>query len=385
MREVAVIGVGMNTWGELWTASLRQMLTDAALLALDDAGIAQVDSLVVGCMSSGLFVGQEHLGALAADYMGLGPIPAVRVESACASGGAAVRAGFLEVASGLSDFVLVAGVEKMTDCSTNEATIALATAADTEYEGYQGVTFPGLYAMMARAHMERFGTTREHLALVAVKNHANGLKNPRAQYQAPVTVEQVISSSPVAEPLNLLDCSPITDGAAAIILCPAEWARRNRAGRFAVITGVGAATDTLALHSRADLTALPAVSRAAERAFKMAGRGPADLALLEVHDCFTIAEILITEAVGLCEPGQGGPLVASGATGLGGRVPVNPSGGLKAKGHPVGATGVAQIVELTEQLRGSAGARQVSGARVAMAVNMGGSGASAVAHILEVA
>ena len=225
MRDVAVIGVGMTKWGEIWKKSLRDIFVETALLALDDAGVDSIDSMHVGSMSSGLFVGQEHIASLLADYLGQAPIPSSRVETACASGGLAVRQGFLEVASGMSDVVLVGGIEKMTDVSGHDATYALGTAADQEYEGYHGLTFPGLYALLAVAHMEKFGTTREQLAMVAVKNHHNGAKNPLSQFPFEITVEGVLNSVMVADPLRILDCSPITDGAATVILCPAEKAR----------------------------------------------------------------------------------------------------------------------------------------------------------------
>jgi len=369
--------------GELWDKSLRNLCVEAALSAIDDAGVDHVDSLYVGCMSSGLFVGQEHVGALMADYLGTTPIPATRVESACASGGAAMRAGFLEVASGMSDLVLAGGVEKMTDVDGDEATYALATASDQEWEAFSGVTFPGLYAMMAVAHMERYGTTREQLAMVAVKNHANGAKNPVSQYPMKVTVEQVLSSVLVADPLRILDCSPITDGAAAAILCPADQAAKLGKDRPVRILGVGQASDTIAYHSRADLASLAAVQRSAEAAYAMAGKRPADIDLCEVHDCFTIAEVLAIEALGFVERGHGGKATEAGETALDGRIPINTSGGLKSKGHPVGATGVAQVVEVVEQLRGHCRERQVDGARVGMTQNMGGTGASSVCHILE--
>lgn len=385
MRDVCIIGVGMNDWGELWDLSLRTIWTQAALAALADAGVEKVDAMTVGCMSGGLFVGQEHLGALLADELGMAGIPATRVESACASGGVALRTGFLEVASGMADVVLVTGVEKMTDCSGDEATAALATAADQEWEVFSGATFPGLYAMMARAHMAAFGTTREQMAMVAVKNHANGLKNPHAQYRRAVTVEEVLGATMVADPLTVLGCSPITDGAAAVVLADGETARRLARGRPLVrIAGVGLATDRMALHNRADLTALNAVTAAAQKAYAMAGVTPEAIQVAEVHDCFTIAEIMIIEALGFVPRGKGGPATAAGETALGGRIPVNPSGGLKSKGHPVGATGVAQAVEVTQQLRGEAGARQVSGARIGLTQNMGGTGASSVVHVLEV-
>lgn len=384
MRDVAILGVGMTKCGELWEQSLRDLYVEAALKAIRDAGVDRLDSMVVGCMSSGLFVGQEHLAALMADYLGMCPIPSTRVESACASGGVAMRTGFLEVASGMSDVVLVGAVEKMTDVGGDEATYALATAADQEWEGFNGVTFPGLYAMMAVAHMAQYGTTREQMAAVAVKNHENGARNARAQFPARITIEDVLGSVQVADPLRILDCSPITDGAAAAILCPLEMARKLGKKAPVRILGVGAGTDTIALHARKNLAELAAAETAAQRAYAMAKRKPADIHVAEVHDCFTIAEILATEAVGFFPKGKGGPGVAAGETAIGGRIPVNTSGGLKSKGHPVGATGVAQIVEVVEQLRGESGARQVQGARTGLTQNMGGTGASSVVHILEV-
>ncbi len=385
MRDVAVIGVGMSKWGEVWKQSLRQLFVDAASEAIEDAGVDKIDSMYVGCMSGGLFVGQEHLASLLSDYLGVASIPACRVESACASGGVAFRQGFIDVASGMSDVVLVGGVEKMTDVDGGQATYALATAADQEYEVYQGITFPGLYAMIANAHMSRFGTTLEQLAHVTVKNQKHGSMNPRAQYPFEVTLDGVLCSTLVADPLRILHCSPITDGAAAVVLCPLETARKLSNKPLVKVTGTGHSTDTIALHDREDITDLAATRRAAERAFKMAGVGPSDIDFAEVHDCFSIAEICVIEALGFVDRGKGGEAAESGLTALGGRIPVNTSGGLKSKGHPVGATGVAQIVEVTEQLRGESGKRQVKGAKRGLAQNMGGSGGSAVVHILEVA
>ncbi len=382
MRDVAIIGAGMTKWGELWDKSLRTIFTETALLALADAGVDKIDSMVVGCMSSGLFTGQEHLSSLLADSLGRIPVPAARVESACSSGGLALRQGFMEVASGMSDIVLVGGVEKMTDVTGCEATYALGTAADQEYEGYHGLTFPGLYAMMAVDHMHRHGTTREQLALVAVKNHDNGSRNPLAQFPFKITVEGVLSSVLVADPLRILDCSPITDGAAAVVLAPAEMARKMKKPAVR-ITGSGHATDTIALSSRRDLSWLESTHLAAAKALAMAGRKVQDIHLFEVHDCFTIAEIMVTEALGLVEKGRGGKAVEEGLTARSGRFPVNPSGGLKAKGHPVGATGVAQAVEIVKQLRGEAGDRQIKGARLGLAQNMGGTGGSSVVHVFE--
>jgi acetyl-CoA C-acetyltransferase len=384
MREVAIVGVGLNSkWGELWKMSLRNLLVEAALNALDDAGVDHLDSMYVGCMSAGLFVGQEHLGCLMADYLGTNPVPATRIESACASGGAAFRQGYLEVASGASDLVLVAGVEKMTDVSGDEATYALSAAADMEYEAFHGITFPGLYALMARVHMERYGTTRAQLAHVAVKNHSNGARNPVAQYPYEISVDDVLGSVMVADPLRILDCSPITDGAAAVVLCPLETAKKISKKPVVKVLASAQASDTIALHSRADLAWLESTHRAGEKAFKAAGKAPSDIHVAEVHDCFTIAEILVIEALGLVAKGEGGQAAESGLTALGGRIPVNTSGGLKSKGHPVGATGVGQVIEIARQLRGECGPRQVKGARVGLTQNMGGTGGSSVVHIFE--
>lgn len=382
MREVAVIGVGMSKWGECWTKSLRDLFVDAALAAVDDCGIDHIESMYVGCMSSGLFNSQEHIGPMLAEYLGVNPIPATRVESACASGGVAFRHAFMEVAGGFSDIVLAGGVEKMTDVDGSEATYALSTAADYEYESFHGVTFPGLYAMMARVYMKEYGLTREELAAVPVKNHDHGARNPRAQFPKGVTIEEVVNSAKVADPLCLLDCSPVTDGAAAVILCSMEKAKAL--GKKAVkILGCGQASDTIALHSRPSLTHYRSTAVAAQKAFAMAKVQPQDVSFAEVHDCFSIAEICALESLGFFGPGKAGKATAEGLTRIGGKLPVNPSGGLKSKGHPVGATGIAQIVEITEQLRGEAGPRQVAGAKIGLAQNMGGTAASSVVSILE--
>jgi len=378
MRKVAIVAAGMTRFGELWESSLRDLFAEAGLAALRQAGADHVDSIYVGNMSAGRFVGQEHLGPLMADALGFAGVPATRVESACASGGAALRAAYFEVACGASDLVLAAGVEKMNDGA--DVTDILATAADQELEAYHGVTFPGLYAMIARAHMEAHGTTEEDLAWVAVKNHRHGALNPRAQFQREVRLEQVLASSMVAEPLRLLHCSPVSDGAAAVLLCPLDQARRFTDAPVRIL-GSGMATAPMALADRADPSRLDAVHRSAAAAYAAAGIGPGDVQVAEVHDCFTIAEICCVEALGLVEAGQGGRAARDGVTAHGGRIPVNTSGGLKSKGHPVGATGIAQAIEIFEQLRGEAGRRQVEGARIGLTQNMGGSGASSVVHI----
>jgi len=384
MRDVAVVGVGMNKWGELWDKSISDLIAESALLALDDAGIDKVDAMYIGCMSSGLFTDQEHLGSIAPDYTGICPTPGTRVESACASGGAAFRSGFLHVASGLNDIVMVVGVEKMTDVDGAKATFALATAADQEYEVYNGVTFPGLYAMMANHHMHKYCTTRDQLAQVAVKNHENGMKNPLAQFQMKVTLDQVKNAVMISDPLTILDCSPITDGSAAVILCPADMAKSISKKRIVKVKGSGHASDTIQLAHRKDLSYIKSTEIAAKKALEMAGRKVSDINFAEVHDCFTIAEIMVIEALGIVDVGKGGPATMDGMTALSGKLPVNASGGLKSKGHPVGATGVAQIVELTKQIRGTAEKdRAVKNANIGLSQNMGGSGASSVVHILE--
>jgi len=380
MRDVAIVATGMTPFGELWQLSLRDLFVEAAREALDAVDRPSLDGIYIGNMSGGQFVGQEHLGPLMADHLGVVGVPATRVESACASGGAALRAGYFEVASGASDLVLVAGVEKMNDGA--DVTGVLATAADQESEVYHGITFPGLYAMIARAHMEAHGTTEGDLAIISVKNHRHGALNPKAQFRQEVTLEQVMTSSMVSEPLRLLHCSPVSDGAAAVLLCPLDRAREFT-DKPVKIRGSGFATAPMALADRVDPSALEAVGLSAARAYRAAGVTPSDIQVAEVHDCFSIAELCVLEALSFAKPGGAAELTRTGETTLGGRCPVNTSGGLKAKGHPVGATGVAQAIEIVEQLRGEAGARQVHGATLGLAQNMGGSGASSVVHIFE--
>jgi len=380
MREVAVIGAGMTKFGELWDMSLRDLFVDSALKAMNDAGVDILDSIYVGNMSAGQFVGQEHLGPLVADQLGMPGVPAMRIESACASGGMAIRSAFFEVASGMSDLVLASGIEKMNDGA--DVTGVLATASDQEEEVYYGVTFPGLYAMIARAHMEKYGTTEEDLSWVSVKAHKNGAKNPHAQFRRVMSLEDVMTSSVVAEPLRLLHCSPVTDGGAAVLLCPLDRAHEFT-DKPVKILGTGAATSSLALANRPDPADLDVVELSGKRAYEMANLEPGDIDVAEVHDCFAIAEICCYEALGFVGKGEGKDAAREGVTDLGGKIPVNVSGGLKSKGHPVGATGVAQAVTIVDQLRGQGGDVQVEGAKVGLAQNMGGSGASSVVHIFQ--
>jgi acetyl-CoA C-acetyltransferase len=384
MRKVAIIGASCTKFGELWDISFRQMIVEAGARAIEDAGIdgKQIDAMYVGNMSAGQFISQEHISSLIADHAGLLPIPCTRVEAACASGGLALRQGVIAVASGIHDIVVVGGIEKMTDIMTEQTTEALATAADQEWEAFVGATFPSLYAMMARRHMYEYGTTEEQMAMVAVKNHHNACFNPCAQYQMEITVDDVLKSAPVDSPLKLLDCSPITDGAACLILAPAEKAKQYTDTPI-LVAGTGQASDTLCLHGRSTLTGLRGTVDASKIAYKMAGVGPGDIGFAEVHDCFTIAEIMAIEDLGFCNKGEGGKTTEEGETAIGGRIPINTSGGLKGKGHPVGATGIAQAVELVLQLRGEAGKRQVGGTEIGLCHNVGGSGGTVVVHVLR--
>ena len=386
MRDVAIIGIGCTPFGEKWEASFRDLFVEAGSLALADAELAgeHIDAMYVGNMSAGRFIEQEHIGALIADYAGLSTrhIPSTRVEAACASGGLAFRQAVIAVASGMEDIVVAAGVEKMTDVGTGASVDTLAGAADREWEGFMGATFPGLYAMIATDYMHRYPLTREQLAMVAVKNHRNGAKNPIAQFRSEITIETVLSSSLVADPLRLFDCSPITDGAAAVILAPLERAREFTDTPVKVLA-TAQASDTIALHDRRDISCLDATVVAGERAFAMAGLPRKKIDFMEVHDCFTIAEICAIEDLGFCKKGEAGRLTEEGITALNGDLPVNTSGGLKACGHPVGATGIKQVCEVVQQLRGEAGARQVDG-EIGLTHNVGGTGATVVVHILGV-
>lgn len=382
MREVAIIGVSQTKFGELWDTSFRDMITEAGLKAIGDAGIegADLEAMFVGNMSAGLFVEQEHIASLIADQAGLNPIPCTRVEAACASGGLALRNGIMAVASGFHDIVISAGVEKMTDVV--DPTPIISTAADQEWEVQQGANFPSLYAMMARRHMYQYGTTREQLAMFSVINHKNGALNPLAQFPMEITVDQVLKSSMVADPLTLLDCSPITDGAAAVLLCPAEDARKYTDNPI-YVKASAQASGTIALQHRRDITTIDSTVHAARKAYKLADLKPKDIDVVEVHDCFSINGLLAIEDLGFVEKGEAGPAVESGMTQRDGQIPVNPSGGLKSRGHPLGATGIAQAAEIVWQLRGEAGKRQISDVEIGMTHNIGGTGGTAAVHIFS--
>ena len=384
MRKVAIIGVGMTRFGEMWDRGFRDLVTEAGVRALEDAKITgdEISAGYVGTMASGSLVGQEHAGALIADYMGLNPIPITRVEGACASGSLALRDGILAVSSGLHDTVVVGGVEKMTDLDTAAVSQILGGAGDQEWELFMGATFPALYAFMARRHMYEYGTTEEMMAAVAVKNHHNGTFNKYAQFQREITMEQVLNSKVVADPLKILDCSPITDGAAAVVLAPLDAASSYIEKPIEVVASEQA-SGTLALHDRKSITSIDAAKIAAKKAYEKAGLTPQDMDVAEVHDCFTIAEIVATEDLGFFKPGEGGKAALEGKTKLDGEIAINTSGGLKSTGHPVGATGVKQACEVTWQLRGDAGGRQVKDVNYGLTHNVGGTGATAVVHIYK--
>jgi acetyl-CoA C-acetyltransferase len=384
MRNVAIVGVGITRFGEHWEFGLRELVAEAGAKAMMEANMdgREIQAIYGGTMSAGRFVGQEHIGALIADYCGLTPLPAVRVEAACASGSLALREAYMAIQSELFDIVVAGGVEKMTDVYTEQAATTLGGAGDQQWEVAYGATFPALYALMARRHMHEYGTTEEQMASVAVKNHHNGSMNPIAQFPFEVTLEQVMESSKIADPLKLLDCSPITDGAAVVIL-----ASEKVAGKYTDspvwINASAQASDTLALHDRKSITTLNAAVLAGKDALKQAKMTTRDLDIAELHDCFTIAEICAIEDLGFVKKGKGGKAIQDGQFDLGSNLSTNTSGGLKSCGHPVGATGVKQAIEVTLQLREDAGKRQVNGAEVGLTHNVGGSGATCIVHILS--
>lgn len=382
MRDVSIIGVGQTPVGEHWDKSIRELGYEALAAAMRDAGLNTVDGLYVGNMLSGSLAHQEHLGALIADFAGLRGVEAMKIEAACGSGAAALRVGMMAVASGMSDFVAVMGVEKMTDQKSEKVTSALAMAADAEYEALHGLSFVSINALLMRRYMHEFGYTKEDFAPFAMTAHANAVNNPNAMFRMPITAKQFAEAKPVAEPINLLDSSPIADGAACVILAPSSIAKEFT-DRPIRVRACAVATDTVALHDRRDPLYLEGAAISAQKAYAAAGIGPGDVDVFELHDAFTIMSALSLEASGFAARGKGVALALDGQIGLTGRVPITTMGGLKARGHPVGATGMYQVVEVATQLRGGAGANQVAGATLGMAQNIGGSGATVVTTILE--
>jgi len=383
MRPVSIVTIGKTAFGAFADRSLLDLALDAGRKCLKEGNIAPaaVEALYLGNFAGPSFVGQSHLAPWVASGLGLSEVPATRFEAACASSGSAFFHAWTAVAAGLYDLVLVVGVEKMTSQPPARVTEILASAGDLGSEVRAGATFPAMFAMIARRYMHQFGATREHLAAVAVKNHANGALNPDAHLRKAITLEQALAAPMIADPLTRYDCSLVSDGAAAVLLSPADRAAEFTAKPIRVL-GVAQASDRLALADKDDITTFPAVRAAGRKAYAMAGLGPGDIDLAELHDCFTIAELIAMEDLGFVPRGEAGPAVASGFSRLTGEKPINTSGGLKSKGHPVGATGVAQLCDLVLQLRCEAGPRQVARARTGLAQNLGGSGATGVVTIL---
>jgi acetyl-CoA C-acetyltransferase len=386
MRQVAVVGIGKTAFGAFPDRDLRSLAVEAGKKALENGNAkpSQVEAFYLGNFAGPEFTGQNHLAPYVAAGMGIHGIPATRFEAACASSGAAFFHAVSAVAAGLYDVILVGGVEKMTSQPTPKVTEILAGAGDLCGEVRAGATFPALFAMIARRHMYQYGTTREHLAAVAVKNHQNGAKNPLAHMRKVITMEQAMSGKLVAEPLTVYDCSLISDGAAAALIVPFERASEFT-GKPVRVLGIAQASDHVALEEKDDITTFQAVKVSAAKAYQLAGVKAKDIQFAEVHDCFTIAEIVAIEDLGFADKGQGGPYTLAGGTCLNGERPINTSGGLKSKGHPVGATGVGQVCDVVQQIRGEAGERQVQRNSLGLAQNLGGSGATSVVTILGAA
>ncbi|HEX8990358.1 MAG TPA: thiolase domain-containing protein [Anaerolineales bacterium] len=382
MRKVAILGIGQTAIGEQWDKSLREIGGEAALAAMHDAGVEKVDALFVGNMLSPLIDGQNQLGTYFADWIGLWQQEAVKVEAACGSGAAALRAGLMAVGSGEIESALVLGVEKMTDKAGHDVTAALATAADADYEAEQGVSFVGLNALIMNRYMHEYGWKHADFAPFSINAHANAMHNPFARLHERISTERFEKSAMVATPINLLDASPIGDGAAAAVIVPADKVASLPGRPRIVIAGSASATDTIAVHSRKDPLFLAAAHQSARRCYEMAGIGPEKVDVFELHDAFSIMTALSLEACGFAERGQGVRLGLDDAINPRGRVPICTRGGLKARGHPVGATGMYQAVEIVQQLRGECGATQVTGATLGMAQNIGGSGSTVITHIL---
>lgn len=378
MRQVAILGVGQMPVREHWDLPIRQLAVNAGRAAMEDAGVERVDGIFVGNMSSGDMNQQRHLGALVADFLGQWGVEAVKLEAACGSAGSAMRQGIIGVASGEMEAVLVIGVEKMTEPQGKEITAALATAADADYEVIHGVSFVGLNALIMRRYMHEYGYQHDDFAPFPINAHANGAKNPNALFREPITQKTYSHGRIVADPITLFDASPIGDGAAALLLVPVE-----KAPEAVRIAGSASATDTLAIHDREDPLWLKAAELSVNAAYRQAGLGPDDIDLFELHDAFSVMAALSLEACGFAEPGQGVRLAQNGDILPNGRIPICTMGGLKARGHPVGATGLYQLAEATLQLRSQAGDAQIPGARTAMTQNIGGSGATIVTHILQ--
>lgn len=388
MKDVAIIGAGVTKFGELWNRSFRDIGIEAGLKAIQDAGLTgkEIDGMYVGNMSAGRFVNQQNISALIADYSGLASnnVPCTTVEAGEASGGVAFKQGVMAVASGLHKVVVVAGAEKMTDIDDSTVNSIFDDTGDEEWEASMGMTFASLFAMIARRAIHDGIATREEIASVSVNSHAHGALNPNAQYRKAIKLDTVLNSGMVADPLGLFDCAPISDGAAAVVLCPLELAKKYT-DSYVKVTSVAQASDTLALFQRKSITSFGATVAAGKKAFEMAGIGPSDISVAEISDNYTISGILALQDLGLYKKGEAGKAFLNGDVTYGndGKLTVNTSGGLKARGHPAGATGVAQIVEITEQLRGRADGRQVKNAKYGLAQSVGGTGSAVTVSIME--
>lgn len=385
VRDVSIIGIGQSPVGELWERSAREIAFDAVRGAMEDAGIDHADALYVGNMLSGSLLDQEHLATLVAGSAGLYGIDAAKIEAACASGAAALRVGLMAVASGFHDVVIVAGLEKMTDTVGKDTTAGLASAADAENEALHGVSFVGLNALIMQRYMYEHNVPIDAFAGFSINAHRNGANNPNAMFQSAISRDIYVRAPVIATPINIMDSSPVCDGAAAVVLVPTEHVKQYTTGghwgSVRVLASAGA-TDTLAVHDRRDPLFLEAAHLSAQRAYAQAGIQPQDLDLFELHDAFTIMSALSLEATGFARRGEGWRLAQEDAIGIQGDLPISTMGGLKSRGHPVGATGIYQIVEVVQQLSGRAGGNQVANARLGMAQNIGGSGATIITHIL---
>jgi len=385
MRSVSVIGIGETKMGRFSERSLRDLILEAGEAAVQDAGIerSEIQALFMSNFNAQYLCGQGHIGPLAAEVLGLGNAPTLRMEGACASGSLAFRQALIAVASGLYDLVLVGGVEKMTHRSTEAVTEGIASASDFNLEAGLGATFPALFAMIANRYFHDYGDAREAMAICAVQNHENALLNPDAQLQKRITVEQVKNGLPIADPLTIFDCSLVSDGSAFVVLAATDVARAVCRKRLVEVVGSGHAGDTLTLATKKSLTTFAATVNAVKQAYAMSGVGPGDIHLAEVHDCFTITQLINGEDLGFFPKGKGAFAVADGKTAAGGPIPINVSGGLKAKGHPIGATGLSQIYEVVTQLRGEGGARQLPQADLGLTHNIGGTAATCVVNIFR--
>ena len=382
MSRVGIVGIGHGIFGRRSDATVQELAFEAFREALEDAGLSRenVDASVIGSVPE--YHKQRSLPGVVQEYLGLNPKPTWLTEVACSSGSAAIRTAWMSIKAGVHDIVAVIGCQKMTELSTGEILALMGRVGEVQWESVFGTTFPGYYALFARRHMHEYGTTREQLLDVAVKNHYYGARNPYALFQKEITREKALASDDVSSPFQVYDCCANADGAACVILAGEDKAK-DISDKTVWLDGVACATASMSVLRRPNLVGLPSAEQAARDAYKMAGVGPQDIKVADVHDCFTIAEIMAYEDLGFCEKGQGGKLIEERQTYVGGKVAVNVDGGLKAKGHPIGATGVSMTYEIAKQLRGESGERQVPDADVGLTHNVGGIGQYCFVHVLR--